>query len=55
METFIEIIKQIGVGIATIFLAYPIFILFFIEYIEQWHEKKNPKQKQEIEKNSKRT
>ena len=50
METFIEIIKQIGVGVATIFLACPIFILFFIEYIEQWHEKKNPKQKQEIEK-----
>lgn len=49
METFIEIIKQIGVAVATIFLACPIFILFFIEYIEQWHEKKNPKQKQEIE------
>ena len=49
METFIEIIKQIGVAVATIFLACPIFILFFIEYIEQWHEKKNPKLQQEIE------
>ena len=36
METFIEIIKQIGVAVATIFLACPIFILFFIEYIERW-------------------
>ena len=35
METFIEIIKQIGVAVATIFLACPIFILFFIEYIER--------------------
>ena len=49
METFIEIIKQIGVAVATLFLACPIFILFFIEYIEQWHEKKNPKLQQEIE------
>jgi|GEM_PF-2957540 len=49
METFIEIIKQIGVAVATFFLACPIFILFFIEYIEQWHEKKNPKLQQEIE------
>lgn len=49
METFIEIIKQIGVGIATIFLACPIFILFFIEYIEQW-DKKKQNNKNEIEK-----
>lgn len=49
METFIEIIKQIGVSIATIFLACPIFILFFIEYIEQWNEKKQ-NNKNEIEK-----
>ena len=44
MESFIEIIKQIGVGIATIFLACPIFLLFFIEYIERWDEKKKHKQ-----------
>ena len=51
METFIEIIKQIGVAVATIFLACPIFILFFIEYIEQCHEKKqNNKNENEIEK-----
>lgn len=49
METFIEIIKQIGVGITTIFLACPIFILFFIEYIEQW-DKKKQNNKNEIEK-----
>lgn len=49
MKTFIEIIKQIGVGIATIFLACPIFILFFIEYIEQW-DKKKQNNKNEIEK-----
>lgn len=49
METFIEIIKQIGVGIATIFLACPIFILFFIEYIERW-DKKKQNNKNEIEK-----
>ena len=49
METFIEIIKQIGVAVATIFLACPIFILFFIEYIEQWNEKKQ-NNKNEIEK-----
>lgn len=49
METFIEIIKQIGVAVVTIFLACPIFILFFIEYIEQWHEKKQ-NNKNEIEK-----
>lgn len=49
METFIEIIKQIGVAIATIFLACPIFILFFIEYIERW-DKKKQNNKNEIEK-----
>lgn len=49
METFIEIIKQIGVAVATIFLACPIFILFLIEYIEQWNEKKQ-NNKNEIEK-----
>lgn len=49
METFIEIIKQIGVAVATIFLACPIFILFFIEYIERW-EKKKQNNKNEIEK-----
>jgi len=49
METFIEIIKQIGVAVATIFLACPIFILFFIEYIEQW-DKKKQNNKNEIEK-----
>lgn len=52
METFIEIIKQIGVAVATIFLACPIFILFFIEYIERW-DKKKQNNKNEIEKNSK--
>lgn len=49
METFIEIIKQIGVAVATIFLACPIFILFFIEYIERW-DKKKQNNKNEIEK-----
>ena len=49
METFIEIIKQIGVSVATIFLACPIFILFFIEYIERW-DKKKQNNKNEIEK-----
>lgn len=49
METFIEIIKQIGVAVATIFLACPIFILFFIEYIERWNKKKQ-NNKNEIEK-----
>lgn len=49
METFIEIIKQIGVAVATIFLACPIFILFFIEYIEHW-DKKKQNNKNEIEK-----
>ena len=49
METFIEIIKQIGVAVATIFLACPIFILFFIEYIESW-DKKKQNNKNEIEK-----
>ena len=49
METFIEIIKQIGVAVATLFLACPIFILFLIEYIEQWNEKKQ-NNKNEIEK-----
>ena len=49
METFIEIIKQIGVAVATMFLACPIFILFFIEYIEQW-DKKKQNNKNEIEK-----
>lgn len=49
METFIEIIKQIGVTVATIFLACPIFILFFIEYIEGW-DKKKQNNKNEIEK-----
>lgn len=49
METFIEIIKQIVVAVATIFLACPIFILFFIEYIERW-DKKKQNNKNEIEK-----
>lgn len=49
METFIDIIKQIGVAVATIFLACPIFILFFIEYIERW-DKKKQNNKNEIEK-----
>lgn len=49
METFIEIIKQIGVAVATIFLACPIFILFFIEYIERW-DKKKQNNKNKIEK-----
>ena len=49
METFIEIIKQIGVAVATMFLACPIFILFFIEYIERW-DKKKQNNKNEIEK-----
>lgn len=49
METFIEIIKQIDVAVATIFLACPIFILFFIEYIERW-DKKKQNNKNEIEK-----
>ena len=49
MESFIEIIKQIGVAVATIFLACPIFILFFIEYIERW-DKKKQNNKNEIEK-----
>lgn len=49
MATFIEIIKQIGVAVATIFLACPIFILFFIEYIERW-DKKKQNNKNEIEK-----
>lgn len=49
METFIEIIKQIGVAVATIFLACPIFILFFIKYIESW-DKKKQNNKNEIEK-----
>ena len=49
METFIEIIKQIGVAVATIFLACPIFILLFIEYIERW-DKKKQNNKNEIEK-----
>lgn len=49
METFIEIIKQIGIAVATIFLACPIFILFFIEYIERW-DKKKQNNKNEIEK-----
>ena len=49
METFIEIIKQIGVAVATIFLACPIFILFVIEYIERW-DKKKQNNKNEIEK-----
>lgn len=49
METFIEIIKQIAVAVATIFLACPIFILFFIEYIERW-DKKKQNNKNEIEK-----
>lgn len=65
METFIEIIKQIGLGIVTIFLACPIFFLFLIEYIEHWEEKKKKssttksskttkKTRQEIEEESKR-
>lgn len=49
METFIEIIKCIGTSIAAMFLACPIFILFFIEYIERW-DKKKQNNKNEIEK-----
>ena len=40
METFIEIIKQIGTAIVAMFLACPIFLLMLIEYIERWDKKK---------------
>lgn len=49
METFIEIIKQIGTAIVAMFLACPIFLLMLIEYIERW-DKKKQNNKNEIEK-----